>query len=238
MPLPRAILLDLDDTILDASGGIEPAWREACAAHVSGLGPIDADTLYDAIERTRLWFWSDDERHRRGRLDLDAAAREVATLAISSLGMSNPDAGARIAARYSEIRRKGFEPFPGAVDTLRWCRQSGCRLALVSNGNAATQWGKINRFELRELFDAILIEGALGFGKPDPRIYQRALEELDTPPGNAWMVGDHLEFDVAQPQRMGLFGIWIDAGGTGPPAESSVKPDRIVRRLADLRVQS
>ena len=238
MVLPRAILLDLDDTILDAGGGIAPAWKEACAAHCSELGSIDPGTLYDAIEQTRQWFWSDDARHRRGRLDLDAAAREVVTLAIASLGISNPDVGARIAARYSEVRRKGFEPFPGAVETLRWCRDSGSRLALVSNGNAATQWGKINRFELRELFDAILIEGALGFGKPDPRVYQRALEELDTPAGNAWMIGDHLEFDVAQPQRMGMFGIWIDANGTGLPADSSVKPDRILRRLADLRANA
>jgi putative hydrolase of the HAD superfamily len=214
---------------------VAPAWKEACATHCSELGPIDAETLYDAIEQTREWFWSDPERHRRGRLDLDAAAREVVGLAIGSLGVSHPDAAARIAARYREVRRRGYDPFPGAVDTLRWCRQSGCRLALVSNGGAVTQWSKINRFGLGGLFDAILIEGDLGFGKPDPRIYQKALEALDTPADRAWMVGDHLEFDVAQPQRMGLSGIWVDRSGEGVPAASDVKPDRILRRLADLR---
>ena len=212
-----------------------PAWKEACAAHCSELGPVGADTLYEAVEQARQWFWSDPERHRRGRLDLDAAAREVVTLAVGSLGIANSEAPERIAARYREVRRRGYEPLPGAVDTLQWFRQSGCRLALVSNGGAATQWAKIHRFELRELFDVILIEEELGYGKPDPRIYQRALEELETPANQAWMIGDHLEFDVAQPQRMGLVGIWIDAGGTGLPAASLVKPDRILRRLADLR---
>jgi putative hydrolase of the HAD superfamily len=49
------------------------------------------------------------------------------------------------------------------------------------------------------------------------------------------MVGDNLEWDVAGPQREGIAGIWIDARGRGVPAEQTVRPDRIIARLADLR---
>ena len=41
--------------------------------------------------------------------------------------------------------------------------------------------------EFAELFDSILIEGELGFGKPDPRIYMRALKELNVTAVDAWM---------------------------------------------------
>ena len=49
------------------------------------------------------------------------------------------------------------------------------------------------------------------------------------------MVGDNLEWDVAAPQKLGMSGVWIDARGRGLPEQSAVKPDYIVRSLADLR---
>jgi putative hydrolase of the HAD superfamily len=48
------------------------------------------------------------------------------------------------------------------------------------------------------------------------------------------MVGDHLEWEVAAPQRLGIFAIWHDALGRGLPAGSPVKPDRIIRSLSEL----
>jgi putative hydrolase of the HAD superfamily len=48
------------------------------------------------------------------------------------------------------------------------------------------------------------------------------------------MVGDHLDFDVAGAQQLGLEGIWIDRAGAGLPAESAVRPDRIIRSLTEL----
>jgi putative hydrolase of the HAD superfamily len=79
------------------------------------------------------------------------------------------------------------------------------------------------------------VEGEVGFGKPDERIYRRALHELAIDPGDAWMVGDHLEFDVAAPQQLGLFTVWVDAHGRGVPPGRNVRPNRVIRRLSELR---
>jgi putative hydrolase of the HAD superfamily len=233
--LPKAVLLDLDDTILNDTGGIERCWRDACFGCAQELSGIDPGALYQAIQRTREWFWTDPERHRRGRLDLDAAAREVVALSLGEWEAVNSTVAATIAERYRFQREAGLQPFPDAVDTVRWLRDRGCRLALVTNGSGATQRGKITRFGLSELFDSILIEGELGVGKPDPRIYTQALRELGVTAADSWMVGDNLEWDVAQPQRMGLLGIWVDARGAGLPEANGVRPDRILRALSELR---
>ena len=71
MKLPAAVLLDLDDTILDDSSTIEDCWRAACAPEA------DADSLFGAIQEASRWYWGDAERHRTGRLELNAARREV-----------------------------------------------------------------------------------------------------------------------------------------------------------------
>lgn len=233
--LPKAVLLDLDDTILDDSGGIERCWRDACSGFAQELGGIDPGALYQAIERTREWFWADPERHRRGRLDLGVAAREVVALSLAEWGAADSTLAARIAETYRFHREAWGQPLPGAVETVRWLQACGCRLALVTNGNGATQRRKVTRFGLTDLFDSILIEGELGYGKPDPRIYTAAIEELAVTAADSWMVGDNLEWDVAQPQRMGMLGVWVDVRGTGLPEAQAVRPDRVVRALADLR---
>ena len=53
MPIRKALLLDLDDTIIDDSGNVERCWRDACLVHGSELQPLDPCALFDAIERQR-----------------------------------------------------------------------------------------------------------------------------------------------------------------------------------------
>jgi putative hydrolase of the HAD superfamily len=55
-------------------------------------------------------------------------------------------------------------------------------------------------------------------------------------PDEAWMIGDHLEWEVAAPQRLGIVGIWVDVLGEGLPDSSTVRPDRIIRKLSELLV--
>ena len=233
--LPRAILLDLDDTILDDSGGVIACWRDACLSHQSTMNGLDADSVFEAIDRIREWYWSDPERHRVGRLELAWARGEVVRLALADLGVDDEDLARRIGDTYHAMRDDAIKPFDDAVPTVQWLRDQGCRLALLTNGASRLQRLKIDRFGLAPFFDAILIEGEVGFGKPDPRIYAKALEALDVAPADAWMVGDNLEWDVAGPQREGISGIWIDARGRGVPVGHAVQPHRIIDRLSDLR---
>jgi putative hydrolase of the HAD superfamily len=229
--LPRAVFVDLDDTIVDG-GAVVDCWSVACECCAP---TIDGQSVLTEILRLRDWFWADAERHRVGRLDLSAARRQIVDMAVANIGCDDVGLAGRIAERYDRCRDERMALFPGAVETLAWLRDGGCRLALLTNGAADAQRQKIVRFELEPLFDLILIEGELGFGKPDERIYRRALGEFAAVPKETWMIGDNLEFDVEQPQKMGIMGIWVDAGGAGVPASSAVRPDLVIKGLGELR---
>lgn len=230
-PLPHAVLVDLDDTIVDGSAVVD-CWEDACACCAPVLDPR---TVLAEILRLRDWFWSDPTRHRQGRLDLGAARRQIARTALVSIGCDDDTLAARIAERYDRCRDARTALFPGAIEALTWLRESGCRLALITNGAGDAQRQKIARFQLEPLFDVILVEGELGFGKPDERIYRMALTELAAAPRDTWMIGDNLEWDVGQPQKLGVTGIWVDATGAGLPAPCAVCPDLIIRGLRELR---
>ena len=113
--------------------------------------------------------------------------------------------------------------FPDALDTLAHFRKQGVPLGLITNGDAGQQRDKIERHGLARFFDTILIEGEFGTGKPEEIVYRHALQALGASATTAWMVGDHLEWDVSAPQRLGVRGVWMDREGHGLPSGNTVR---------------
>ena len=229
----KALLFDLDDTLLDYSGGVDLSWTEACTSCCVPAG-MDPVVLVAAIAETRRWFWDDPERHRRERVNMLGAWQHIVEFALERLGRPAADLAEAIARDYAERRRAVMRLFPDSLACLTELRRRGVPLALVTNGDASQQRYKIERHDLARFFDEIVIEGEFGAGKPDEAVYRQALKTLDTHPGEALMVGDHLEFDVGAPQRLGLTGVWMDRGGLGLPEGSTVRPHRIIRSLDEL----
>ena len=232
--LPSAILIDLDDTIVMYSGVGDEVWESLCGDYARDHEAVDAEALYQAVSGSRRWFWADQQRHEWGRWHPFEARRKIVARALEGLGLPyDPDAET-LADTFTDLREKAVRPFPRAVETLRELRQCRVKLGLVTNGMGDTQRGKIERFGLAELFDAILIEGEFGVGKPDARVYLELLGQLDASPSEAWCVGDNLEWEVAAPQRLGIYSIWHDHRAEGLPDSSIIQPDRIINRISEL----
>ena len=233
--LPKAIILDLDDTILD-SGDADASWRRVCADFAGNFDGVAPGRFFDALIEARDGFWDNDRQARQGRLDLLAARRTIFTRALSSLGVASPESGLidTMARRYTVLRDEAVTPFRGALAALERLRGSGVKLALLTNGSSEKQWAKIRQFGLAGFFDHIQVEGDLGSGKPDAQAFNYALTALEVRPEQAWMVGDNLLADIEGAQRAGIFAIWIDAHGTGLDTGDGVTPDRVVRTLDDL----
>lgn len=232
--LPKTLLLDLDDTILELTNGRDVCWQKSCSQFVSRLDGITAEELFAAIKERSKWFWSDAERHREGRLHMQRTQREIVAAALRQLGIDIPNLAQEIADFYLTEREETLQLFPGALDTLQHLRERNIRLALITNGGADFQRRKIEKFALASFFDCIVVEGEFGVGKPDERVYRHALAQLKATPEETWMVGDNLEWDVAAPQRLGIAGIWHDFMQEGLPESSLVRPDRIIYTLAEL----
>jgi len=228
----RALLLDLDDTLLAYSAGVDDSWAQACGAAAL---PVEAATLVAALAETRKWFWTGDaERHARERVNMLGAWTKIVAEALTRCGCADDALAAAIATDYAARRREAMRLFPETRAFLDALRARGLPLALVTNGDAVQQRDKIERHDLARYFGAILIEGEFGCGKPEERVYREALRQLGVRPEGAWMVGDHLEWDVFAPQRLGLTGVWIDRGGAGLPADADARPHRIIRSLSEL----
>ena len=232
--LPKALLFNMDDTILAYSHNTDHSWQVVCSRFTSRIGNIKPEVLVSTIKANAALYWSDPEQHRIGRLNLDGARQQIVATALRQLDVDDLSLAHEMALAYAVQREEAIEPFPGAIDTLRTFRERSVQWALLTNGGAEIQRRRVERHQLVPLFDYILIEGEFGVGKPDERVYFHALDQLKVLPHKAWMVGDNLEWEVVIPQRLGMFAIWLDVKGAGLPESSSIHPDRIIRTLREL----
>ena len=234
---PRAILFDLDDTLIRAYAQPEEAWTRLLHIFSIHLDAHDAPS----IERLRVAFmeeagalWSDKAEAAKWRLNISGARRIAVRRGLARLGRPDDALADRIADAFTEMRRQEYRLYPDAHATVDTLRAAGVKLALVTNGARETQREKIERFDLEHRFDHIQIEGEFGQGKPEFAVYHHALARLGVAPADAWMVGDNYEWEVVAPLAIGMAGIWYDPHGAGVPAHATAWPTRIIKRLAEL----
>jgi len=234
MPLSplRTLFLDLDDTILayGPSGG--PTWQKVCAEAAPRLG-VDRERLRRTIAEEADRFWGEPERSRLGRQDMRGSRRVICLEAFRRLDL-DPLEASRLADVFHDQREWAMEPLPGAIEALDAFKAQGIPMALLTNGGPELQRAKIERFNLESYFSAIFVEGELGFGKPDSRVFEMALSALDADPATTWMAGDNLTADVGGSQALGIKGVWVAPAGRALP-NGHQAPDHRVVRLAELR---
>lgn len=238
-PLPKAILFDLDDTLISAYGRPRDAWETIIPEFAEDLQPLATRTVVDAVMEASEAFWmGPDTDHKKWRLQLSAARREIVKRTFNALPdfprKMETDLINRIADRFSAFREEELEEFPGALETIDKLKDMGLKLALITNGAAETQRPKVERFGLEHRFDHIQIEGEHGFGKPEEEAYRHALNVLGVDASDTWMVGDNLEWEISAPQQIGIYAIWHDAYHHGLPEGSDIQPNRIIHAIPEL----
>lgn len=235
--LPRAILFDMDDTLIRAYAQPEEAWARLLhvfSAHLDAHDEAAIERVRTAVMEEARAFWNDRAEAAKWRLDIPGARRLSVRRGLARLGRPDDALADRIADSFTELRRREYRLYPDAHATVDALRDAGVRLALVTNGASETQRAKIERFEFAHRFHHIQIEGEFGQGKPELAVYRHALERLGVAAEDAWMVGDNYEWEVVAPQALGMCGIWYDPFDAGVPANATARPTRIIKRLAEL----
>ena len=150
---PKAVLLDMDGTLVDWQSNMDETWLAACESECDGS--YEPQRALDAIVVRRKWFWDDRERANAGRMDLNSASREIVGYAFGDLGLDATAVAHAIADTYRTRRIAEMSLYGGAIETLEALRDRGVRMALVTNGAAESQRQTIERFGIARYFDCI-----------------------------------------------------------------------------------
>ncbi len=205
----RAILFDLDQTLTDRPGSI----LKICERFMQRFGGDLAPASTAAVVLARMVEL--DMEGYRPRKDFFAEL-------LKALSWLQPPEVTRIEDFWNNQYPRCTLANPGAEETLRRLKERGLKLGIVTNGHTAIQKAKVKTLGLGSYFDAFVISEAIGCHKPDPRIFQAALDALQVTPQETWFVGDHPLNDIAGARALGMRAIWIGdpsqwPAGLAPP---------------------
>lgn len=229
MTPPRALLLDLDGTILDH----EAASRTAILAALR-----ESSLSYEADVSIPLSRWHDIEaRHFERYLDGELTFEEQRVVRtrefLASYGVYGLDEPALLQwfDRYRSLYEGAWHvfddvhPFLRAVATLEVVPA----LAVVTNGDVKQQASKLESLGLDWI--ELYTSSTLGARKPDKAIFRSVCDALEIEPAAAWFIGDNHEADAMGAQGAGLHGIWLDRRGRvaqrGRPSRAATLMDVI-----------
>jgi len=120
-----------------------------------------------------------------------------------------------------------------APSILRGLRKKH-KLGIVSNITySPAVWKTLERFELVNLFEAVITSVDVGWRKPSPKIFKRALQALNVLASETVFVGDELDHDVEGAQKVGMRTILLNKS---PIKETprKVKPDATIQEIKEL----
>lgn len=208
----RALLLDVDDTIVDTQEAMVLAGTRAAAAiwpHRAGEHRAMAQRYYDDPER---WF----PRYASGDVAFEAMRAGRLAEVAAAFGVEVPD-GAHLSYEeaYAPAFRSAQRLFPDVPGLLAAAEDERLPVALLTNSAQAPTRVKLEALDLVDRFDVVVTTDTLGFGKPDPRVYLEACRLLGAEPDRVLCIGDSIEWDVLGAEAAGLRAVWLDRDGRG-----------------------
>ncbi|MCC3373192.1 HAD family hydrolase [Cohnella sp. REN36] len=253
----RAVLFDLDDTLLWDDRSVKQAFEATCqaAAQAAGVDPAaleeavraEARALYETYETypfTKMiginpfeGLWGnftagEHDMFRKMAQIVPGYRREAWTRGLAALGVDNPALGAELAELFPSHRRKLPLVYEETYDVLN-ALKGKYKLLLLTNGSPDLQEEKLAMTpELAPYFDEIVISGRFGEGKPSPRLFAHAVERLGVEVEEAVMVGDKLTTDIQGANGVGMISIWINRHGASRNDE--IVPRHEIARLDEL----
>lgn len=209
------IFFDVGETLVDESEPIEDIIRQLIAA--AGRRGI-------AVSRghvRELWM----EAHKR--FSPFPMADILQTLF--------PDAALRQAI-WSEMKyRKELDrPFPESRGILERL-SSRYRIGVIANQSAGTA-DRLRSYGLLEHIDEVFASAELGLVKPDPKLYEYALNSAGCTAAETLMVGDRIDNDIIPAKHLGMRALWVRQGlalRQYSPSKIS-EPDGIIDSICEL----
>ena len=200
----KGALFDLDDTLIDWSG-VKLGWTEIEALRVRRVSNFlnrgqrrrvpDTTGLVELyLERTRE-AWSDARTSLRAPHMPNILMNALAELGIESGDLTAAD----VIRAYDWSAVPGTTVFPDALPALHALRAQGIKLGIVTNAPKPMSMRdvELDALGLIEFFpDCRLSAADIGYLKPHPVIFERALERLGASPEETVFVGDHPVADI------------------------------------------
>jgi len=214
----KAVLFDLDHTLFDRHGTLTALVPELRRAFRVDEGKTDE-------EIAKIWCYADDSFVYDGWYYIFSYLTEQGVFA-------SP-------AEYESYRSFVYENFAKTavrfnytLPILERLKSRGYKIGLITNGQHALQYKKLELTGLRYIFDEIIVSGDYMIEKPSKEIFLIMCEKLSLKPEECVYVGDNRKNDVDGASSAGMRTVWVQS--TNKRQTGKYEPDAVITTLTEL----
>ncbi|MGI6265251.1 MAG: YjjG family noncanonical pyrimidine nucleotidase [Acutalibacteraceae bacterium] len=219
----RAVLIDIDNTLLDFHAGAKESMRRAFA----DTGLVFAEGMFAVFTAVNNDLWRQIERGAITRQELYATRFERV---LAALGMTGD--GPAVEERFRHYLSQSAVPVEGALALLAWLAER-VEVAVASNGPYQQQLDRLEKAGMAPYITRYFISEEIGFQKPRREFFEKCLSRLGDPdPATVLMIGDSLTADIAGAAALGMPTCWYNPDGGDPTPDC--RPDAVVDDLAAI----
>ena len=217
------LFLDLDDTILD----FHKAEHIAISKTFREFGIEPTEEVLSRYSQINKSCW---HKLELGLWDRETVLVQRFALLFAEYGIVQE--GTPVARAYEKNLGIGHWFLPGAEEAVASLSKK-YRLFLASNGTASVQKGRMTSANLYRFFEKVFVSQELGYNKPAPEFFQRAVAQIPGyDPEKAMMVGDSLTSDILGGINAGIKTCWVNPKHL--PADPAIPADYEIESLSQL----
>lgn len=208
--LPEALLFDFGDTLMEIDGPHRRRGIDALLAYAVNLDPAAANRE-ELIDRLAEFGRGLDQRFETlcARHNLEYRQTDFHRLLYGKFGIDFSIDEAELEQRYWDASLT-MRPEAGLLELLDELGRRGIRMAVISNTTyrAPVLQRELERHGLMPHFEFVMASADYGIRKPDPLLYEIALQRMHLPPAAAWYAGNMTTVDCTGAAAAGLRPLW------------------------------
>lgn len=207
----KHIFFDLDHTLWDMDRNSRETIEEMYHHHqLEKLGVPAFDRFIAHYTEVNDFMW---EQFRMGKIDKETLRFGRFEHTLQRFGILDQQALSRkLGDAYVAKAPEKTNLMPHTIEVLDYLSKK-YTLHIITNGFAEVQGRKMKNSGINHYFDKLVISEEVGFKKPDPRIFEHALQAANANKNESMMIGDNLEVDVNGAKRFGMDQVWYNAKG-------------------------
>ncbi len=210
----KHIFFDLDHTLWDFDRNSMLAFQRIFKTFNI---PIPLEDFIEVYEPINFEYW---KMYREERIDKQGLRRGRFLDAFEPFGVefSLKEIDDMATAYIFELPKDNYL-FDGVIDTLDHLLEKGYTMHIITNGFEEVQHLKLKNSAIDHFFHTVTTSEEVGVKKPNPLVFEKALQKARATPEESIMVGDTFEADILGAEKVGMHTLFFNYRNESPPQQ-------------------
>lgn len=224
----KHVFLDFDDTIYDTRGNASIALHELYTH-------FNLDRYFDRFETFSEIYWKRNHEvwalYSEGKMTRQELIIERFLYPLRTVGAGSEEMALELNDWFLEATSNKSGLIEGARELLEYLKPN-YHIHMISNGFTEVQYKKMQSAGVTDYFEEVILSDAVGVNKPDPAIFEFALQKTGAAKEESIMIGDNFDTDIKGAIRSSIDQVFFN-----PQKEfiAPIRPTFEVRTLSEIQ---